>query len=220
MTPIVPNRFLVRLCHPCEYCKAMPLGDDDDGIVDLPESARIETFAELDNASRIGDVRLAWNEFGIGVQVTVAGKEQEPQGDIDRPKTSDGFTLWIDTRDARSSHRATRYCHQFHFLPSGGGTEKEEPAFAQAKINRALQDAPLCTVSDVPFRSHTVRGGYRLEAFLPVGALTGYDPEQHPRLGFYFALRDRERGDEFLSVNADFPFADDPSLWAVLELTR
>ena len=103
---------------------------------------------------------------------------------------------------------------------SGGGTEKEEPAFAQTKINRALQDAPLCTVSDVPFRSHTVRGGYRLEAFLPVGALTGYDPEQHPRLGFYFALRDRERGDEFLSVNADFPFADDPSLWAVLELTR
>jgi len=50
--------------------------------------------------------------------------------------------------------------------------------------------------------------------------LAGYDPEQHPRLGVYYAVRDHEKGDQFLAVNADFPVADDPSLWAVLELVR
>ena len=104
--------------------------------------------------------------------------------------------------------------------PAGGGADRDEPVFAQTKINRALQDAPLGNPGDVPFRAARVKGGYRLEAFLPAAALYGYDPEEHSRLGVYYAVRDQELGDQFLSVNWDFPFADDPSLWAVLELVR
>ena len=48
----------------------------------------------------------------------------------------------------------------------------------------------------------------------------GFDPEQHPRWGIYYHLRDRELGDEYLSVNGDFPFGEDPSLWEVLELVK
>ena len=92
--------------------------------------------------------------------------------------------------------------------------------FAQSKINRALQDAPLCNPGDVPFRGLPARRGYRLEAFLPAAVLNGFDPEQHPRLGVYYAVRDQELGDQFLGVGAEFPFADDPSLWAVLELVK
>ena len=50
--------------------------------------------------------------------------------------------------------------------------------------------------------------------------LTGFDPEQHPRWGVYYHLRDRELGDEYLSVNGEFPFGEDPSLWEVLELVK
>ena len=78
----------------------------------------------------------------------------------------------------------------------------------------------MCDPGDVPFRCLKVKGGYRLEAFLPAAVLTGFDPEQHPRLGVYYAVRDGEKGDQFLAVNADFPVADDPSLWAVLELGK
>lgn len=221
MPPIIPNRFLVRVAHPCPYVKDMP--DDSDAadhLVELPESARLRNFAELDGLANFADVRLAWNEFGLGVQVTVTGKDQPPAADADRPRSSDGLSLWIDTRDARSGHRASRYCHQFHLLPAGGGPDKEEPVFGQTKINRALQDAPLCNPGDVPFRCLPAKGGYRLEAFLPAAVLTGFDPEQHPRLGVYYAVHDQELGDQHPSVGAEFPFADDPSLWAVLELVK
>lgn len=216
---VVPHRFLVRVCHPVPYHKAMPL-DDDDHVVQLPEAARLHNFAELDDARNFADVRLAWNEFGLGVQVTVAGKEQPPQCDADKPRSSDGVMLWIDTRGDRTSHRASRFCHQFHLLPSGGGDDKDEPSFGQTKINRALQDAPLCSAADVPFRAEMLKKGYRVEAFLPAAVLSGFDPEQHPRLGIYFAVRDVELGDQYLSVNQDFPFSDDPSLWATMELVK
>jgi len=220
MPPVVPNRFLVRVAHPCPHVTDAPAGDDADRLVDLPEAARLHTFAALDGLADAADVRLAWNEFGLAVQAEVKGKEQPPSGDAARPWASDGLTLWLDTRDARTGHRATRYCHQFHFLPAGGGADKEEPAVVQTKINRALQDAPLCAPGDVPFRVARVAGGYRVEAFLPAAVLTGFDPEQHPRLGVYYAVRDGELGDQFLAVNADFPVADDPSLWAVLDLVK
>ena len=220
MPPLVPNRFLVRVCHPCPYVKRMPGDEDADRLVELPEAGRPYTLAALDGRADFADLRLGWNELGLGVQVTVAGKSQPPAGDLDRPRTSDGLTLWIDTRDARASHRASRYCHQFHFLPAGGGADKTEPAFAQTKINRALQDAPLCGPADVAFRCEKLKKGYRLEAFLPAAVLTGFDPEQHPRLGVFYHLRDAELGDQFLSVGHEFPFGDDPSLWEPLELVK
>jgi hypothetical protein len=194
--------------------------DDAEHIVELPDAARLPNFAELDEQTNFADVRLGWNDFGLAVQVEVKGKKQAAVGDREKPKSSDGLSLWIDTRDARASHRASRFCHHFLFLAAGGGEDKDEPFIAQAKINRAQQDAPLTNLVAVPFRCERTKGGYRLEAFLPAAALNGFDPQEHPRLGVYYAVRDQELGDQFLSVNWDFPFSDDPSLWAVLELVK
>lgn len=216
---LIPHRFLVRLAYPCRFVKSIP-HEEDDRLLDLPESCRIDNFAAMDDASNFADVRLAWNEFGIGVQVEVKGKDQPVVGDEARLRASDGLTFWLDTRDARTSHRASRYCHQFHFLPTGGGPERDEPVFAQGKINRALQDAPLVHPSAVPFRSARSRGGYVLEAFLPAAVLNGFDSEQARRLGFYYAVRDAELGEQMLTVGADFPYGEDPSLWSVLELVK
>src|SRR5207247_9986461 len=127
----------------------------------------IQRLLTLEGQRDFADVRLAWNEGGLGVQVAVKGKDQPAQADASRPRTSDGVTLWLDTRDARTSHRASRYCHQFHFLPTGGGSEHDEPAVTQVAIHRALQDAPLCAPSAVPFRARSKKAGYRVEAFLP-----------------------------------------------------
>lgn len=221
MPPIVPNRFLVRVAHPCPYVKNMPQDMDlHEHLIDLPEPARIDNFAALDEQRNFADVRLAWNDFGIGVQVEVKGKAQPAVGDSDKPKHSDGLWLFLDTRDARASHRGSRFCHHFLFMAAGSGAEKDEPFVTQLKINRAQQDAPMMNLGDVLFRGEKTKGGYRLEAFIPTAALSGFDPQEHPRLGVYYCVRDQELGDQFLSVNWDFPFADDPSLWAVLELTR
>ena len=69
-------------------------------------------------------------------------------------------------------------------------------------------------------RQTPVKSGYHLEAFLTAAGLTGYDPEQNPRLGFYYVVHDQELGNQVLSVGGEFPYAEDPSLWSVLELQR
>jgi hypothetical protein len=219
MPPLVPPRFLVRLSHPCKYVKAVPRSGRGE-LLDLPPTCRIESFAAMDAADDFADVRLAWNELGIALQVTVTGKDKPLMADVARPRHSDGVTLWLDTRADRTSHRASRFCHQFHFLPAGAGPGKDEAAFLQAKIHRALQDATLCAASTVPFRTRAVNSGYLMEAFMPAAVLNGYDPEEHPRLGFYYAVRDSEKGEQTPGVGAEFPYWEDPSLWQVLELTR
>ena len=216
---LLPPSFLVRICYPCRYVKGIPHGDEDD-LLDLAEDCRLENLAAMDGRPAFADIRLAWNELGLGIQVQVRGKDQLPQGDISRARASDGVALWLDTRDARTSHRASRFCHQFHFLPAGGGPEHDEPAFVQVAIHRALQDAPLCSVRDMPFRSRSKKSGYRVEAFLPAAVLSGFDPEQNPRLGFFIAVRDAELGDHLLSGGPEFPYWEDPSLWSTLELVK
>jgi hypothetical protein len=216
---LIPPSFLFRVAHPCPYLKDLPRADDD-RLLDLPVECRLESGGALDGRRDFADVRLAWNELGLALQVEVRGKEQPVQGDAARPRASDGLTLWLDTRDARTSHRASRYCHQFHFLPTGGGAEHDEPAFAQTKIHRALNDAPLAAGGAVALRCALRSGGYVLEAFLPATVLNGFDAEQNPRQGFWYVVRDGELGEQTPGVGADFPYAEDPSLWAVLELCR
>jgi hypothetical protein len=215
---LLPPSFLVRVSYPCRYVKGIPHEDED--LLDLPDDCRLESFAAMDGRPAFADVRLAWNEHGLGLQVAVRGKDQLPQGDINRARGSDGVTLWLDTRDARTSHRASRFCHQFHFLPAGGGPEHDEPAVAQVAIHRALADAPLCSASAVPFRSRSRKSGYTIEAFLSAAVLAGFDPDQNPRMGFFIAVRDAELGDHLLSGGPEFPYWEDPSLWSTLELRR
>ena len=59
-----------------------------------------------------------------------------------------------------------------------------------------------------------------LQAFIPAAAITGYDPAEHPKLGFSYAVVDRELGWQTLSLGPEFPFVEDPSLWCTLELTK
>lgn len=189
-------------------------------LLDLPESHQIPNLSELDQQPTFAEIRLAWNELGLGIQATISGKKEPLQGDTAKPRTSDGITLWLDTRDSRTSHRGTRYCHMFHFLACAGGVDKEAPAFLQSKIHRALQDAPDCNPGEVPFRFLIEPTGYHLEAFLPAGVLNGYDPEECPTLGICLQVHDRELGNQIMDSSTEFPFAEDPSLWSQLLLTR
>ncbi len=221
MTLIQPH-FLFRLTYPCHYERSVP-SERGQRLLDLPLPCRVDNFAGLSGQKNFADVRVAWNESGLGFQVEVKGKDKEPQADAERPRSSDGALLWIDTRDTRTIHRASRYCHQFYFLPTGGGEQKDQPAAGQLKINRAMQDAPLCSPEQLAFQTLRTKTGYVLEAFLPAAVLNGYDPETNPRLGFFYWVRDTElgeRGEQTLGIGTDFPFWEDPSLWSTLELVK
>jgi hypothetical protein len=215
---LVPNRFLFRLTLPCPYLADLPREGED--LLDLPESCRLDNQAGMDGLRNFADVRMAWNERGLALQVEVRGKEKSTAGDSSRPRHSDGVTLWVDTRDTRTSHRASQFCLQYHFLPVGGGPDKESPTFVQTKINRALRDAPSAPAGSVLYQSEVRGRGYRVEAFLTAEALYGWDPEQHPRAGVFYAVHDQELGTQTLGAGPDFPYTEDPTLWGVLELIR
>ncbi len=215
---IIPNLFYFRLSYPCRYQQGIPRLDDED-LFDLPPNTLIDNFAPMHRQRNFAEVRMGWNELGLGVQLDVRGKETAPQGRVDRPRASDGITIWLDTRGDRTGHRATRFCHQFHLLAAGAGDDHDEPICLQSTINRAMEDAPLFR-GTMPIRRRLCSGGYRLQAFLPAEALNGFDAAEHPVWGFFYAVRDAELGEQTLSVGAEFPFADDPSLWATLQLVK
>lgn len=214
---LLPPVFLFRLAYPCVFVKEMPRQTKDD-LLDLPAACRVDDRARLREQPYFADVRLAWNEQGLGIQWEVRGKDRPVVGDMQRPRSSDGLSFWLDTRDTRDIHRASKYCHHFWFLPTGGGPDQDEPTAGQLKLNRALQDAPTADFEQVLLHKQHVKGGYRMEVFLPAAAMHGYDPDVNRRLGFFYVVRDAELGEQSLGLGPEFPFWEDPSLWSTLEL--
>ena len=49
-------------------------------------------------------------------------------------------------------------------------------------------------------------------------ALGGFDPAQFSRLGFTYALLDRELGLQTFSTGPIFPYEENPSCWSELQL--
>jgi hypothetical protein len=184
----------------------------------LDERFRLPSFGELEDRRVYADLRAGWNESGLFYWLRVDGKRQPPWCRETRIEDSDGLQLWIDTRDTRNIHRAGRFCHRFALLPFGAGRRLDEPSARLLPINRARENPKPFPGEKLPIRSEPRVNGYVLEGHLPAAALTGYDPGEHPRLGFCYAVIDRELGVQTFSIGMEFPILEDPSLWGTLEL--
>ncbi len=214
--PLIPPSFLFRFAVPCRYRERLwPPAESG-----LEEECRLLTLGGLERAARGVDFRLAWSEDGLAFSARIEGKRQPIWCRASRPEDSDGVQLWIDTRDVRNVHRAGRYCHRFLFLPAGAGKGLEEPLVQWLPIDRAREHPRAIPAAALAIRSTPFSDGYRLDAFIAAPALTGFDPAEHPRLGFTYAVFDRELPLQTFTVGPPFPFEDDPSTWATLELVR
>lgn len=215
---LIPPSFLFRLCYPCIHVPGFPKKSGDD-LLALPDKCVLLEAMRLTEKTGFAEVRTAWNEYGMGFEVRVHGKDRPIRAEAGKHRSSDGISLWLDTRSTRESHRASRHCHHFYFLAGGAGDDGETPNAGQTKIHRALADAPLCNPEKLLVRKHPIKGGYRLEGFIPVDALNGFDVELNRQFGFFYVVRDSELGEQSLSLGPEFPYAEDPSLWQLLELT-
>lgn len=200
-------------------------------LLNLPASYRLAYFGGMDDQPQFADVRMAWNSRGLGVQWQVVNKTSAVYGEPDRTSACDGMALWLDMRDARTIHRASRYCCRFVFL-THNGADPPTAAVVQKKVARALEDAPLVDTSQIRLllspldaRGEVVTQkpnapvrNYRMEVFLPSEVLPGFDPETNTRLGICYRVRDRELGDQLLAPGGEFPYWEDPSLWSTLQL--
>lgn len=211
---LISPTFLFRFAVPCHYRRRLW------GVngIKLPPRFRLPTFGQLENKPSFADLRMAWNGQGLAFQLEVTGKSQTPWCRDSRVEDSDGVQLWIDTRDTHNIHRASRYCHRFAFLPLGHGSGGSSPVTRPLAINRAKDQPRPSSIGALRVRSEQRARGYLLTGFIPRAALDGYDPEEYPRLGFTYAVIDRELGWQTFSVGSSFPFMEDPSLWGTLEL--
>ena len=162
----------------------------------------------------------AWSEAGLVFAVRVSGKRQPPWCRDSRPEDSDGLQIWLDTRDVHNVHRAGHFCHRFCFLPAGTGHHLDQPVALWIPIHRVREQPRPIAAEQLVVRSKIGSDGYLIEAFIPADALTGFDPAEHPRLGFTYAVVDRELGEQTFGVGGPLPYQEDPSLWATLELIR
>ncbi len=208
--------FLFRFSVPCGF--QHPLWSKR--AASLNERYVVPSFGELEGSPRFADVRMAWSDDGLLVVTQVEGKKQPPWCRDSRFEDSDGVHVWIDTRDTHNIHRAGRFCHHFAFLPFGSGRKLDEPCGCLMNINRARENPKPVVSNQLKLRSEHRINGYLLEAFIPAIAITGFDPSEHPRLGFSYAVVDRELGWQTFSVGPEFPFQEDPSLWGTLELVK
>lgn len=214
--PLLAQRFLFRFAIPCRY--RSPLRRRT--ITRLEAAHRLPRLAELEGLPSWADVRAAWSEEGLLFTVAVSGKGRSLWCSASRPEESDGLQIWIDTRDIHNVHRATRFCHRFVFLPAGGGSAGRFPVAQWLPIPRARMHPQAIAGGLVQARSRPAKDGYLLEAFVAAEALTGFDPREHPRIGFNYAVLDRELGQQTLSAGSPLPYEEDPSLWVSLELVR
>jgi hypothetical protein len=220
-TPLLPQAFWFRLAVPCRRVDGLPRAVARGRLLDLPASCRLPSTGPLDGLSAWADVRVAWNPGGLAVAVEANAPPPTSLPSTDeRPEGTDGLQVWVDTRDARTNSRATRFCHRFHARLRGLGTPRGalEVEPSQRPIARAIADAPICRPGLLQARAERLRAGWRLELFLPAEALQGFDPETNRRLGFAYQVTAAGRDDQFLGVGREFPVGENPSLWSTLEL--
>lgn len=213
---LIPPRFMFRFA--VEVRRAKPIWSAQGAKLD--ESYQLPHLAQLDQERPLADVRMAWAPEGLAWWVRVEGKQQLPWCRESRLDDSDGLQVWVDTRATTNVHRATRFCHRFAFLPSGGGRDAQQPVADQLLINRARENARPVRARELQVVSRVSKTGYELSAFAPADALGGFDPAGQPRLGFTYALVDRERGLQTFSAGAGFPYEEDPSCWAEVHLVE
>ncbi len=206
---IVPHSFLFRHSIAIPEIKEIP--HQRGRLLRLPDSTLIPDLTLKNSSPQWGEVKLAWNPGGLGISLKVSQKKH--------PTTStEHIKVWIDTRDTKTIHRANRYCHLFQFFPVGNPQDQKQPCCSQLQIHRAQADAPTCDLSKIKLWSKIDTRGYEMDAWLPSTVLNGFDPASYPQLGFYYTISDSESGEQFMSVNNEFPVGQDPSLWATMRL--
>ena len=213
---LIPNRVLFDFEFPLPRRRDPPAIDGT--LTGWTDRELLPGFSELEGTRPFAPVWACWNESGLFIACRVKGRRQPLRCDPNVFWKSDNLRLCTDTRDARRNRYATRFCQQFYFLPTGGGPQRDRPVAGVARIRRAREDAPIVSSEQLGVASRVTDSGYSLVARIPAECLSGFDPAEHPRIGFYYILEDRDHGQQYLTVGDDLYWYTDPSTWATAVL--
>lgn len=209
----VPKNLLFRYRIACKKFDSKPTGK-----FTLGDSYALPDLGEFESQKKFADVRVGWCEDGIFIWAKVTGKKQSLWCRDTQLLESDGIQVWIDTRDTHNVHRASKFCHWFLLMPSGGGEKNDQPVASMLKINRTKDDSPTINRFKLEIDAKPSKDGYLLTSFIAGKSLHGWDTNDHRSLGFNYAVVDRELGWQTLAIGPELPVSEDPSLWQSLHL--
>ncbi len=218
MNTLIPNRLLFQLEFPLQYRRTLPTIDGN--VSDWNDEFLLPKLGEIDSKADFADVWACWNEEGLCIACRVADKRRALRCDPKSFWTGDNLRLCISMREANKIKRATRFCQQFFFLPTGGGPRGDRPVAGINTFQRAKENAPPIPTNLLRVAARVQRTGYTLEAQVPAECLSGFDPASHSRIGFYYMLEDGDHGQQYLTVGDDLYWYVDPSMWATAVLQR
>ena len=220
ISPRLPFKFALQ-CHRKAnlWSSEKELAWPKKGL-ELDESYILPQFNALDGKASPVDVRMAWDESGLGISFALTGKVHPLDCRVPMTDAGDFILLWLDMRDMRQVHRAGRGCHQFALYPTGGGRKLNDPAVVPIPIHLAKENPRNMESSYFFVRSQITPDGYLLECVFPADSLTDYRPEDYPTLGIAWKIQDKDLGEITLTVPEPAPFSSDPSFWETLELVE
>ncbi len=206
MDPIFPSDFFLCSAR-VSYAK--------DRVEAIKTASVLPDMTSLLDEERFASLSLAWNEESLMGFLSVE-KPFESSSFPDYEK-GDALEIFIDTRDNKKASFATRYSHQFVFLPgSVDGVCAQEITRFRCEDSHALCDSAL-----IGLEMRLEKKGYSLFFTLPKEVLHGYDPVQFSRLGFSYKIhRYKEKPMHFPFSSKSFDPLQNPSLWASLVLLK
>lgn len=212
--PTLPPSFLVQPIYQINRLSKWP-GKPTWALWD--QLSFLAPMKALDEDAPNTLIRAAWHNDGLAFGIEVTGKHQPATSYDDSPSDSDSVGLFLDLRNTKGIHRASRFCHSFRLVPfeEGGASN---PLVVQEPIGRAREDAPFRDLKTSAISEKT-KAGYRMIALLPAANLNGFDPKEVDRLGFFALRRDSELGDEPFTGDLLLPSSVDPSLWSTVVFT-
>ncbi|TWT59889.1 hypothetical protein [Rubinisphaera italica] len=165
---------------------------------------------------------IAWNEDGICLQVKTERKKFPTQsGTLSDPTQGDYTDFFIDTRDLKTNHRASKFCHRFTLIPPGTrGKRKQSAMMIEQEISGNRTYREMTQPEQIPTWDSRSKDGYQVSCWISKAYLEGYDPEHVPSLGFYYRMQDLDYGTRIFGVGENFPATTDPSLWPSLKLVK
>ncbi len=215
--PLIPASYLFKFSLPLYYRKtAWKTGT---GFT-LEPRYQLPDLGGLDDASESPlQTRMAWSEDGLWFQFSIRGKKLKPHCRLTDLESSDSIEIFVDTRNTKNVHRATKFCHRFLFLPKGGGKDESEPYGSMLKIRLARGEPGSIGQFTPTVVSKIRKDGYDLTVHLSKKDLEGWIPGEQPEMGLFFVARDTELGVMSMVYDLNLPVFEDPSLWPTAFLT-
>jgi hypothetical protein len=200
--PLKPSEFFA-ITKELHYAKSPPSSKLMRKHFLLPDLS--EWLAE----ERFADLGMAWNEEGIFVGVSF----DKPFEEAFYPRFSDGeaVELFFDTRDLKTAGFATRFCHQFVFLPQPvQGIQAQELSHFRSEDTH-----PLCDSGDLQVSAEFGKKNFEMQIFIPAHCLHGFDPASFERIGFTYRIhRSKAAPQHFALTSQHFSLEQHPRLWA------